>query len=537
MIKVLDCTLRDGGRIINCAFKDSYIKEVSSGLAEAKIDIVEIGFLRDCRQMEYLGNSTFFTDVEQIVPFVRKDCNTMYVAFVDFGMYDFSSLKEYDGRSIEGIRVGFTKRDFVQHKDEIIESLVSVKTKGYQLFIQGVNSLAYSEEEMLDVIDMVNEVSPYSFGIVDTYGAMYADDLKAVFDLLDKNLSGDIFLDFHSHNNYQLSFSLSQEMIRLAKDRRNVIIDCTLNGMGKLAGNLNTELLVDYLVRKCNMDYEFNKICDLIDDYIYPYKESCQWGYSIPSLFSGIYQSHPNNVIYLLSKFRLQSKDIKNLLASIEPEERTRYNYDNIEKIYVEYCAANIDDREVLSYLKEKLSGKRILIIVPGGSLQKFEDEICQYTVQGDIFTISVNYVYENADMLFFGNKKRYLRCGERNGIETIVTSNIERDNENDKIVNYYDLINKKYKYFDNSAMMLLYLLRRIGFKKIYLAGFDGFSTGIKNNYIDDSFQNSRHIEEFDSLNNDIMCMLRDYISSIKGKSAIEFITPSVYQQILEETP
>ena len=314
---------------------------------------------------------------------------------------------------------------------------------------------------------------------VDTYGAMYADDLKAVFDLLDKNLSGDIFLDFHSHNNYQLSFSLSQEMIRLAKDRRNVIIDCTLNGMGKLAGNLNTELLVDYLVRKCNMDYEFNKICDLIDDYIYPYKESCQWGYSIPSLFSGIYQSHPNNVIYLLSKFRLQSKDIKNLLASIEPEERTRYNYDNIEKIYVEYCAANIDDREVLSYLKEKLSGKRILIIVPGGSLQKFEDEICQYTVQGDIFTISVNYVYENADMLFFGNKKRYLRCGERNGIETIVTSNIERDNENDKIVNYYDLINKKYKYFDNSAMMLLYLLRRIGFKKIYLAGFDGFSTGL----------------------------------------------------------
>ena len=197
------------------------------------------------------------------------------------------------------------------------------------------------------------------------------------------------------------------------------------------------------------MNYEFNKICDLIDDYIYPYKESCQWGYSIPSLFSGIYQSHPNNVIYLLSKFRLQSKDIKNLLASIEPEERTRYNYDNIEKIYVEYCAANIDDREVLSYLKEKLSGKRILIIVPGGSLQKFEDEICQYTVQGDIFTISVNYVYENADMLFFGNKKRYLRCGERNGIETIVTSNIERDNENDKIVNYYDLINKKYKYFD----------------------------------------------------------------------------------------
>lgn len=537
MIKVLDCTLRDGGRIINCAFKDSYIREVSSGLAETKIDIVEIGFLRDSRQTEYLGNSTFFTDVEQIVPFIRKDCGTMYVAFVDFGMYDFSTLKEYDGCSIEGIRVGFTKKDFVQHKVEIMDSMMSVKTKGYKLFIQGVNSLAYSKEEMLEVVGMVNEIVPYSFGIVDTYGAMYEDDLKAVFDLLDTNLSEDIFLDFHSHNNYQLSFSLAQVMIKLAKDRRNVIIDCTLNGMGKLAGNLNTELLVDYLVRKCNMDYEFNKICDLIDDYIYPYKENYQWGYSIPSLFSGIYQSHPNNVIYLLSKFRLQSKDIKNLLASIEPEERTRYNYDNIEKTYVKYCAANIDDREVLSYLKEKLSGRKILIIVPGRSLQNFEDKIKQYSVREDIVTISVNYIYKNADLLFFGNKKRYLRCDGRNGIETIVTSNIECDNEKDKIVNYYDLINTEYRYFDNSTMMLLCLLRRIGFEKIYLAGFDGFSTDIKDNYIDDSFQNDRHIEEFDFINYDIACMLRDYIVSIKDKSAIEFITPSVYQRILEENP
>ncbi len=535
MIKVLDCTLRDGGRIINCAFKDSYIKEVSSGLAEAKIDIVEIGFLRDSRQTEYVGNSTFFTDVDQIIPFVKKDCGTMYVAFVDFGMYDFLSLKRYDRRSVDGIRVGFTKKDFVQHKAELIKCLAEVKEKGYKLFIQGVNSLAYSKEEMLDVIEMVNETVPYSFGIVDTYGAMYEDDLKSVFNLVDENLSREIFLDFHSHNNYQLSFSLSQEMIKLAKDKRNVIIDCTLNGMGKLAGNLNTELLVDYLVRKCNMDYEFNKICDLIDDYIYPYKENCQWGYSIPSLFSGIYQSHPNNVIYLLSKFRLQSKDIKNLLACIEPEERTRYNYDNIEKIYMEYCAVNIDDREVLAYLKERLSGKRILIIVPGRSLQNFKDKISQYSVREDIVTISVNYVYKNADLLFFGNKKRYLRCGERDGMETIVTSNIECDNEDDKIVNYYDLINTKYKYFDNSTMMLLYLLRRIGFEKIYLAGFDGFSTDIKDNYVDDSFQNDRHMEEFDSINYEIICMLRDYITSIKDKSAMEFITPSVYQQILEE--
>ena len=110
MVRVLDCTLRDGGRIIDCAFEDSYIKEMSYKLAAAKIDIIEIGFLRDYSEIARQGNSTFFTDVEQIIPFVDKSSDAMYVAFVDFGMFDFDTLKPHDGRSIEGIRVGLLKK-------------------------------------------------------------------------------------------------------------------------------------------------------------------------------------------------------------------------------------------------------------------------------------------------------------------------------------------------------------------------------------------------------------------------------------------
>lgn len=65
-VRVLDCTLRDGGRIIDCAFPDQEVKEISCRLANAKIDVIEIGFLRDWRKIEYKGNSTFFTDVEQM---------------------------------------------------------------------------------------------------------------------------------------------------------------------------------------------------------------------------------------------------------------------------------------------------------------------------------------------------------------------------------------------------------------------------------------------------------------------------------------
>ena len=344
-IHILDCTLRDGGRIIDCAFPDKEIQDISNRLSDAKIDIVEVGFLRDWRNVEYKGNSTFFTDVDQIRPFVDKSKKrTMYVAFIDYGMFDFDSLKPYDGTSIDGIRFGFTKKDYTEHYADIIRSAEIIKKCGYKLFVQGVNSLNYSDKEILELVEMINDIKPYSFGIVDTYGAMYIDDVDRIFSLIDHNMDPQICINFHSHNNYQLSFGFAQEVIRLSKGIRNIIIDATLNGMGKVAGNLNTELIVDYLVRKLHYDYEFEDILDIIDDYIYKYSIDHDWGYSIPGMMAGIYKSHPNNIIYLTEKFRLATKDISNLLSMIEPAARQRYDYDNIEKLYIEYVEDKVDD-------------------------------------------------------------------------------------------------------------------------------------------------------------------------------------------------
>ena len=223
-VKILDCTLRDGGRIINCAFNDAEIKDISYRLATTKIDIVEVGFLRDWHDIEYKGNSTFFTDVDQIRPFVDKSKkNVMYVAFIDYGMFDFSSLKLYDGTSVDGIRFGFTKKDYDENYDDIINCMNIIKNAGYKLFIQGVNSLNYSDREILELVDMVNSVNPYSFGIVDTYGAMYIDDVDRLYGLIDRNMNEEICINFHSHNNYpsypasaKIIFAPLQFLLRIA---------------------------------------------------------------------------------------------------------------------------------------------------------------------------------------------------------------------------------------------------------------------------------------------------------------------------------
>lgn len=539
-VRVLDCTLRDGGRIIDCAFPDSEIRDISNKLSNAKIDIIEVGFLRDRRKVKYEGNSTFFTDVDQVRPFVNHEgSNALYVAFIDYGMCDIDTLKPYDGTSIDGIRFGFTKKDYDENKEDVCRWINIIKERGYKLFVQGVNSLNYSDRELLEVVDMINEVHPYSFGIVDTYGAMYMDDIDRLYSLVDNNMLPDICINFHSHNNYQLSFALAQEVIRLSSTGiRQIIIDGTLGGMGKVAGNLNTELIVDYLVRRKYYDYELDDILDMFDDYIYKYSMKHEWGYSISAMMAGIYKSHPNNVIYLMERFQLGSKDIGKLLSMIDPETRQRYDYDNIERLYIEYASNKIDDHDSLNQLKALIAGKKIVVLVPGSSLNEYREVIDSYIHDNDAFVISVNFVsHFPGAFAFFRNQKKYsLSAKKRSGKNVIISSNIKSDGceQTSIVVNYYSLINHGYKYFENSTIMLLNLLKHIEVKEIAVAGFDGFETAKKDNYYDSSFENGRHIAEFDAVNSEIESMLKKFAATVKEKCKISFITPSRFENCLK---
>lgn len=537
-VKILDCTLRDGGRIINCAFPNSQIKDIAYRLADANIDIIEVGFLRDAKSVNYQGNSTFFTDVDQIRPFVNRKKDTMYVAFIDYGMFDFSTLKPYDGTSIDGLRIGFTRKNFENDHEEILECLAEVKQKGYKLFVQGVNSLGYTDRELLGIVDIVNQIQPEGFGIVDTYGAMYMDDVDRLYTIVDHNLDENIAIDFHSHNNYQLSFAFAQEIIRLSNGKREVIIDGTLNGMGKCAGNLNTELLVDYLVRKRNYDYDFDAILDIIDDHIYNYHLQHQWGYSIPALMGGIYRSHPNNIIYLTEKFRLATKDIKYIISMIDPDKRMRYDYDNIQRLYQEYNHVKVDDKENLALLQRILKGKKILLLMPGLSISQYKDEILKKIEVENLFVITVNFRDETFDkyseLAFWGSQKRYEHYTDlRKEVTSLITSNIESDMEDDIIVNYDSFVDRTQEYSDNASLMLMRILQRVGVVSYYVAGFDGFTVN-GSYYNKTDFSEERFRSQYESINKGVAHQLSMFADSLKHPEDIQFVTPSIYTHIFK---
>ena len=106
--------------LTNNGYYHQEIKNISEKLADAGIDIIEMGFLRDGRDVEYLGDTTFFTEVHQITPFLdNKKQNVLYTAFIDYGMCNIDNLDSYDGTSIDAIRLGFTKKNYDENNRRI----------------------------------------------------------------------------------------------------------------------------------------------------------------------------------------------------------------------------------------------------------------------------------------------------------------------------------------------------------------------------------------------------------------------------------
>ena len=528
-VEVLDCTLRDGGRIINCDFGENSIKRIISGLSKAGIDIIEIGFLRS--GISYTHGTTFFTDIKQVNSFLPEQTSAQYVMFTDFGMFDYSILPDASETRIDGIRFGFKYGEL----KNALPSMLLVKEKGYKLFVQSVNSLSYSETELREMVNLINTIRPTSFAIVDTYGAMYDEDLESIYNIIVEELDRTIAIDFHSHNNYQLSFSLAQKIINLSEqNNHDLIIDATLLGMGKGAGNLSTELLVEYLNRKKKKEYDFNLILDITDEEVAKYKKNYEWGYSVPTLMSGVYKAHPNNVIYLTNKFKLSTKDIINILSKLDEKTRLSYNYGAIEKAYLDYFCGQSDAKSDILKLQDIFSNRNILVIAPGKNIGKYKKELNVYIYQKNPIIITVNFESVEMDhtFVFWNSQKRYKQFQKRNGTTSvIITSNIKQRIGEEYVVPYSKLIEYNCKHFENSTMMVLRMLKSMKIKSLALAGMDGFSGKMEDNYISEAqFDNARMLQQYEEINQDIALMMTSYLNDVQVDFPIRFITPSIFE-------
>lgn len=536
-IKVLDCTLRDGGYLIDAKFGDNTIKGIINKLYEAKIDVIECGFLKDEKHKE---DTTIFNCVDEVIPYLpderlNSNNNTSFVLLADCSRYKAKNLKKYDGKSIDGIRECFFKHEM----DEAFELAKLMKEKGYKVYIQPVDILGYNDLEVLRLIEKTNELSPYAFSIVDTFGSMYKDDLVRLFSIINHNLAKEIKLGFHSHNNMQLSFALCQEFTELSFGKRDVIIDSTICGMGRGAGNTNTELIVNYLNKKFHTNYKLDEILDLVDVYMPKIMNKCSWGYSIPYFIAGMYDSHVHNITYLLDKHSTKAKDMRSIIKSVEPNIRKKYDYENLERLYIEHFNNFIDSNRAIEMIKEKFNDRKILLLMPGESLDSQKENIFKFINKENPIIVSINYddTNFNSDIIFISNIRRYENDQISNSKKIkIITSNIKtRELNNEYIIQFNSLIKRGWKYFDNSSILFLRLLALINVKEVFIAGFDGFTKekNYNHNYIElETYKNN---SELALINTEIREMLIDFSKDISENMRVNFITKSIFEDIFKK--
>ena len=531
-ISLLDCTLRDGAYIVDSKFGKPAIRGIISRMQDANVDIIECGWLKNNK---YEEGTTFYhipSDLEQYL--TNKNEKMQYVAMIDWDRYDLSTLPEYDGKSIDAIRVVFPHGKC----REGIALAKIIREKGYSVYFQAANTLAYTEPDLQELADEINRVKPVAISVVDTFGAMYPEDLERIVRSLDAKLDKDIKIGFHSHNNQQLSFALSMHFIEMFKDsERSIIVDASLCGMGRGAGNTTTELLVSYLNKKCNGNYDLNIIMDAIDMYMSEFLKNFTWGYSTPYFISGLYCAHVNNIAYLQRNHHANAMEIKNVIDALPSAKRKVYDYDLLEQTYLDYESKVVNDTDALTLLKEKLKGKPVLLIFPGKSTTQNKDKIISYINEKSPVIIGINAINKayNFDFLFFSNIMRYDYANEVYpktffATKRIITSNVKIENlENEYIVNFNMLVKRGWDHFDNSGMMCLRLLNLLRVKNVALAGFDGFNEEYSESYADTSLPPISPGKEWSELNAEISDMLRDFKATTANDMILEFITPSKY--------
>ena len=531
-MQLLDCTLRDGAYIVDAKFGTSAIKGIIDKLQNANIEIVECGWLKNA---EHKNGTTFFHVPNDISKYVNKKSEkTIFVAMIDWDRYDLNYLPQNDNSILDAIRVVFPRGK----AKEGIEVGRQILAKGYKVFFQAANTLAYTDEELVELAECVNGIDAEALSIVDTFGAMYEEDLDRIIEKLDESLKPSVKLGFHSHNNQQLSFSLTQYFVnRLQYSERDVVVDASLCGMGRGAGNTTTELAASFLNRKYGCNYEMDQILDAIDLYMGYFKENYSWGYSTPYFISGLYCCHVNNIAYLLKNHRTNAKDMNEIIKSLSPQDRIKYDYDLLEEKYIENQNRIVDDNQAIELLKKRFDGRNVLLIAPGKSTLTEIYRVKEYIREKHPVVIAVNAINPeyDADYLFLISSVRYdyskITYPEQfKSMKRILLSNIHavKDDKN-IVVNFNRVVKRGWVYFDNAVINCLRLLNQLDVKNVAIAGFDEFGDHYNESYADPSLPTVNPDEDWDRLNEEIMDMFKDFKKTVGDSMTIEFVTESAF--------
>lgn len=333
-ISLLDCTLRDGGlgledasinKLSNLQFRQEDIKDAIVHLQSSGIDIIELGSIQMTNESR--KGFAIYPNLETIsetMPETHKP-DQLFAAFYRGPDTPLADIPNWKPGLCEAVRVSIRYSEL----QKSLDFCAGLARKGYKVFVQPMLTMRYSDDEIKQIITAANNMDAYALYIVDSYGYMAPEDVDRLFNQYDDELQKQIAIGFHAHNNMNLAFTNAISFLR-QRGRRKLIIDSCALGMGQGAGNLQTELITDYLNRNMECEYDYDSVLDLCE-IIQGYCGENLWGYSLTRLLPAIHKTAYKYAVSFRHHNGLSFKEINYILSHMPETMAHRYTPDHAE--------------------------------------------------------------------------------------------------------------------------------------------------------------------------------------------------------------
>ncbi len=294
-IKVLDCTIRDGGLMNDFRFDDTFVKSVYDACVSAGVDYMEFGYKASTEvfSKEDFGPWKFCeeADLRRIVG--DNDTDLKISIMADVGRTDLEAIPERSESVVDMIRTAC----YIHQIPSAIEMMQNFHGKGYETAINIMAISHCQESELMEALEILGQSEVDNIYLVDSFGHYCPEQIRALAKMyLEVGAKYDKVIGIHAHNNQQLAFANTIEALTLGVS----YLDATVSSLGRAAGNCPLELLLGFLK---NPKYKLRPILKVIETGIADLKKNgLEWGYDIPYQITGVMNMHPRNAMKYVGK-------------------------------------------------------------------------------------------------------------------------------------------------------------------------------------------------------------------------------------------
>lgn len=310
-IKVLDCTLRDGGLVNNFRFTDEFVKALYQANVLAGVDYMEFGYKasKDIFKVEDFGKWKF-CDEEAIREIVGNNETDLKIAVMtDVGRTDYKKdIIDRKDSVIDLVRTA----TYIHQIPSAIEMIEDAKNKGYETSANLMAVSKVNDKDLENGLELLANSCVDVIYLVDSFGAFYPEQIRRLADIyLNIAAKTGKKIGIHAHNNQNLAFANTIEGLTAGIS----YLDATVCGMGRGAGNCFMESLLAFLK---NPRYNLSVIMDFIEKYMLQMKKDYDWGFDIPYLLTGIFNSHPSSAINFIKEGRTDYSRLQQELMDMD---------------------------------------------------------------------------------------------------------------------------------------------------------------------------------------------------------------------------